>query len=1079
MHRQWVSGLLLAGTLLTWSPLHAQYFGRNKVQYRAFDFQIIRTRHFDVHYYPAERAAALDAARMVERAYARLSRVLQHEFRERKPLIVYASHGDFQQTNVLPDFLDEGTGGVTEALKDRMILPFTGSYAHFDHVLTHELVHAFQYDIIFRRGIMSDASPMMRIPLWFMEGMAEYLSVGEVDALTHAWLRDAVFAGYLRSIREMSERDDYLSYRFGQSLWAHIAAKWGDEVVGILLQKAPRVGIERAFATTLGLPLDGLSQEWTAAVRQRYLPQLAVAQQPVRMARKLTAHERADDPWFLAPAISPDGGSMVFLSQRDGFFFDLWLADAVTGRIERRLIESARNADFESLRFMSSGASFSPDGRHLAFAAQTGGQDALYIYDLQDHRVARKLRFAMNGIESPSWSPDGRRIVFSGLDGGLSDLYITDLDGNLERLTHDRHADVLPAWSPDGSTIAFSTDRGADADFDRLYYGNLRVALLHLDTRALEILPFQDSGRNTNPVWSPDGQSIAWVSDRSGTNDLYLFERDAGELHRITGLLSGIIGITPLSPVLSWSRSGRLLFVYFEQAGYNIYALDDPRALPRTRITTPVIAANAESQEQSLAAAPPITETPPRRASGRGVFEGSFYRSAGGFRASAEATQAASTERPMSVVALLDSATLALPDTSTFEFRDYRVKFSPDMIGRPTVGAQVGGHYGNGLYGGSYIALSDMLGNHHIVAAANLNGTVADASFLAGYSFLRTRANYTASVAQYPQYRYLGTTLRPLDIDNQTYDAIVNVFLRDVIRGGQLSVSYPLSTFRRIEFGAHAAWYSREVIYIGRDRVSGKPLEKTEDAGNFGYIQPTAALVFDNSLFGWTGPIAGRRYRLQASRAIGDLAFAEGLLDLRNYWNWSRRAVIAARIVALTRFGRDADRFSLYWGGPYFVRGYDGSSFDLEGSECTSSRRHNGESASRCPVRDQLIGSSAAFANLELRVPVIRELQIGFLGTFPPIDAVAFFDGGLAWDREVCHAFEPARAHTCAAARPVHVVWRRDAGQDPYLWREPVFSYGAGLRINIFYTVVRLDYAFPLNRPRSRGLFSLSFGPSF
>src|SRR5690606_33584899 len=359
----------MCAPLITAGAAEAQYFGRNKVQYRAFDFQIIRTEHFDVYYYDQEREAALDAARMVARSYARLSRVLQHEFRERKPLIIYASHTDFQQTNALPWFIDESTGGVTESLKSRMILPFTGSYADFDHVLTHELVHGFQYDVIFRRGVMNEASPFTaRLPLWFMEGMAEYLSIGRIDAHTVSWLRDAVLNGYLRSIAEMSRRDDYLSYRFGQSLWAFIGSKWGDEVVGILLQKAPRIGIERAFTSTLGLSLDELNREWQAEVRSTYLAQVTEYDQPDEFAQRLTSHDDLYDPWFLAPAVSPDGNDFVYLSQQDGFAFDLWLADARTGDVKKRLVTSSRNAGLESLRYMNSGASFSHDGNHIAFA---------------------------------------------------------------------------------------------------------------------------------------------------------------------------------------------------------------------------------------------------------------------------------------------------------------------------------------------------------------------------------------------------------------------------------------------------------------------------------------------------------------------------------------------------------------------------------------------------------------------------------------------------------------------------------------------------------------------------------------
>jgi len=1084
MFRRSVNVAAVAAALLMAGSAQAQYFGRNKVQYRSFDFQVIKTEHFDVYYYENERAAAVDAARMIERSYGRLSRVLQHDFRDRKPLIIYASHSDFQQTNALSSFIDESTGGVTEALKSRMILPFTGSYADFDHVLTHELVHGFQYDVIFRRGVMTDATPFgTRLPLWFMEGMAEYLSIGTLDAHTQSWLRDASLAGYLRSIDEMMYRDDYLSYRFGQSLWSYIGSKWGDEVVGILLQKAPRVGLERAFASTLGITLSELSNEWMAAVRKQYLPQAAEFRQPASFATRLTNHARLEDPWYLAPSLSADGRQLLLLSQRDGFAFDLFLADAETGKVVRKLVAAERSGGFESLRYMNSSASFSPDGRYVAFAAQTGGNDALYLYDVRRRKVWKKLEFELNGLSNPSWAPNGQHIVFTGMDGGLSDLFVTDLQGRLRRLTQDKFADLLPSWSPDGRRIAFTTDRGPSTSLDQLSYGNYRVALYSLDGGAIEILPHQDEGKNVNPVWSPDGNHLVWVNDRTGTNDLYLYDVQVAELSRITDVLSGVIGIGPLSPVLSWSRQGALAFVYFEQAGYNVYRVADPLALPRMpvpRAVRPLIA-DAEPGPRTVGP-PPVSVAETRAPLRSSAFDGSFYRSGTTLRASAEPQRIAAEQlAPVSVVALLDSAALALPDTVAFGHEDYKVKFTPDMIGRPTIGASVGGYYGNGVYGGSFIALSDMLGNHNILAAANINGSLSDANVYMGYSFLKTRANLGVAVAQTPLYRYFGVTDARLEIDGTNRDVLANVFVRDVIRSAQAMISYPFSTFRRFELGLSGVHYQSDVLYRGYDRLTFEPIQQDQRVGSLGYFQPSAALVFDNSLFGWTGPVYGRRYRLQMSRTLGDLTFTEALIDFRNYWNVKQTVVVATRLVGLTRFGGDADRFSLFWGGPYFLRGYDGGSFDLSGTECTESRQFSGEeSLSRCPVRDQLIGSSAALANLEVRVPVIKELQIGFLGNFPPVDAVAFLDGGLAWDDQVCvGALDPSRSEACTDARDVHVVWDRKPGQDPFLWREPLFAWGLGLRLNVFYTILRLDYAFPLNRPDRGGVFSVSFGPSF
>ena len=145
-----VAGLVLA------IPAHAQ-FGKNKVQYDEFDFQVLQTEHFDIHYYPEEEAAVMDAARMAERAYARLSKIFRHDWERRKPLILYASQSDFQQTNIFQFQISEGTAGITERIRDRIVLFFPSAYPEFEHTLTHELVHAFQIDIM-RQGALSQGS---------------------------------------------------------------------------------------------------------------------------------------------------------------------------------------------------------------------------------------------------------------------------------------------------------------------------------------------------------------------------------------------------------------------------------------------------------------------------------------------------------------------------------------------------------------------------------------------------------------------------------------------------------------------------------------------------------------------------------------------------------------------------------------------------------------------------------------------------------------------------------------------------------------------------------------------------------
>lgn len=154
-------------------PADAQYFGRNKVRYSQFEFRVLQTEHFDIYYYADEDAATRHAARMAERWYARFSSLFDHAFARRQPLVLYASHPDFSQTNVTPATPGEGTGGLTERTKSRIAMPFAAGLGATDHVLGHEIAHAFQIDIVKRAGL--DA---FTLPGWFIEGMAEYLSVG-------------------------------------------------------------------------------------------------------------------------------------------------------------------------------------------------------------------------------------------------------------------------------------------------------------------------------------------------------------------------------------------------------------------------------------------------------------------------------------------------------------------------------------------------------------------------------------------------------------------------------------------------------------------------------------------------------------------------------------------------------------------------------------------------------------------------------------------------------------------------------------------------------------------------------------
>src|SRR5207244_9468567 len=349
------------------------------------------------------------------------------------------------------------------------------------------------------------------------------------------------------------------------------------------------------------------------------------------------------------------------------------------------------------------------------------------------------------------------------------------------------------------------TDSGGETDFNRWRFGNLRVALLHLDSGNTELLRNMETGTNINPGWAPDGRSLAFVSDRTVIANVFLYDLVDDQIYQLTNMFTGVQGITPLSSVLSWAPvADRMSFVYYEDGQYSVYSLENPRSLRRAPYrgpaTMPVVTLLQSEQRDSAASAPPLIPIPAINTLGGGSAAGlpnsalparpgaaaSIYRSSGGFRPSARPQAAESSAAPpaVSVRALLDSATLALPDTNEFTFRPYKVRFTADYIARPMVG-YARDNFGRGVFGGTAIALSDILGNHSVVLAGSINGRISEAQFLGLYANQSHRLNWAGGFSQDPLYFYGGSDWTRVEnprVPGDTLDVFSTRIRRFVLR---------------------------------------------------------------------------------------------------------------------------------------------------------------------------------------------------------------------------------------------------------------------------------------------------------
>jgi Tol biopolymer transport system component len=1014
-----VGRLFLVGLVSTAAFSRAQYFGQNKVQYKNFRWAVLKTEHFDVHYYSGEEEAVQDAAVMAERAYRRLSRVLDHQIKSKIPLVLYASHTDFEQTNITPELIGVGTGGVTEFLKRRVFLPFTGSYAELDHVLTHELVHAFQVDILFgdRQSLVGNpfaSSP----PIWFMEGMAEYLSIAEVDNNTKMWLRDASLEGYLTPIRVLEYVGDIRVYRFGQSIFQFIADTYGVQRIGEILKRTRRMGsLDKALESSTGLTVEVLSKKWTEAVRKEYLPQIAEYDKTDQIAGRLTEAERDLSNFNVAPSVSPSGTQYVFISDRS-MYNDVYLASALDGRTFKKLVEGERTGSFETLRFFNTSIAWSPDETRIALPAKVGGQDAIYLIEIPSGKVKAKLKFGLDAIYSPTWSPDGKRIAFVGLKAGHSKLYLCDVNGkNLRELFGGRYTVRDPSWSPDGSRIVFATDQGPSTDLKRLIFGKLGIAILDVESGKITVLPNQ-RGSNLSPQWGPGGGSLVFVSDRFGIPNIFRQDLATGEVVRLSNLLTGVSGIVPESPCISLSKDGkRLLFSAFHRGGWDIYSIRD---VPKFLATPPTIAANGVDGEaprlaqagaiegvsdpdgatQPGARLPAATDSVRPRGDARA--DSLFMPLAGNAGVTSSATVAGSVPAVSdSIRPSVVDTTLALyvrqayreplVDSTTFRHAPYRPRFSRDYV---SGGAFFASNIG--FAGSTIMSFSDVLGNHNILVALNLFGDLANSDVYLAYSNLSHRTNYTVAAFQYRTDLLLFSSPESDEVESNVY------------RGGAFLLSRPFSRFRRIEYGRQAAALDKGVLLYNYD--VGTVTQQVADKTYF-FVAPNLGLVADNALYGSTGPINGGRSSYTAERAFGDVSYTTLMMDWRRYSNIHHNYAFAQRFIGGTSFGRDPRLFR--FGGAFTFRGVD---------------------------YGDLKGSNALLGNLEFRFPLIEQLRFGWPGriSLGGINGVLFLDAATAWDK---------------AHQPVFFSKQGGFHSDNLL-----FAFGAGARMNLGYFILRYDY---------------------
>ena len=569
-------GALLA---LALAPAAEAQFGKNKIQYRDFEWKLYNSPHFTFYYYESEAALLEKVASFAETAYDRLTREFDHQVQDPIPLIFYATHSAFEQNNIILNFIPEGVGAFASPVRNRMVLPVDLPDGELLALIQHELTHIFQYDILYKGKV---GGRVGGAPQWFMEGMASYMAKDESTS-DRMYLRDAVVNDSIPSILERGT-SGFLAYRFGHAAFDYIEERWGKEGFrDFLFEYRNTFGgrADRAVERSFRIDPEDFDLDFRRWLRKKYLPQLVETGEPSDFGRPFR-DDKGEIQTVLSPAASPSGDLVAALAVTRGDL-DLVLYDTRTRRPIANLTKGYTGSyEYLGAQFLTIGArmgrdiSFSADGNYIAVFAKRERGRSLMIFDVLKKKLVETIEMEVEQQMNPAFSPDGRSVAFSANRGGRFDIYTVDLETReVRNITDDETFDGAPVYSPDGSSIVYSAVVGDN---------HSQLFRVELADPAKRFRLTEGAWSDKDAVYSSKGTWLVFTSDRNGIDNIYATELATGRTLQLTNAVTGCLMPTVLK------REGaidQVVYAGFWRGGFDLYLVDIDKPVAELELPAP------------------------------------------------------------------------------------------------------------------------------------------------------------------------------------------------------------------------------------------------------------------------------------------------------------------------------------------------------------------------------------------------------------------------------------------------------------------------------------------------------------
>jgi hypothetical protein len=867
-----VACVLLAAFLAAAQPTSAQtpfvpYFGKNLVHYGNFDWHIYQTDHFEIYYYTAVEKHLERIASYAESAYQTVSSDLKHDLAFKVPLIIFKTHAEFEQQNVIPGAVQEGVAAFAEPTRNRMLLPLDEPPDLLYRTITHELTHIFEFDIIPQSLIRREE------PLWINEGLSDF-ETGYWAPLDLATVRDAAVADIVPKMSQLQGYGDFsnprLIYNLGHAAFEFMESRWGKEGIRqflFSLRKSVIGGGDSAYDEAFKLKAEEFDQQFEKYLKDRFKP-FRDKERPMDYGRDLAPNpEKSRFMAALSAEPSPSGDLVaIFTGNRRDQEYDIVLVSSKDGGVVRNLTPGFdKDMGFQYLSIPGTRwntvpwMSWGPGGDRIAFIARLGKGKGIVIEDVVSRKILHRIELNVDEPESPCFSPDGRTIAFAGLQNAKSDLFIVDVEsGQVSNLTQDQFYNYAPIFAPDGKSIVYLARVSGNEKLFRLDLATKKATQVTFGTHDDAAARFMDADTIVFASTAIDpAQTVDPEVARNGNiYNLWTLNMKTGELKQYTDSLGGNLG--PV--VLKDAKGTRGAFVTYYKGQYGLHSMELNKPLKA--------AATAD-----FGAPGPVID----------------------FQA---------------------------PLSHTLVAENVRKKKTWEKLfleGRPSIA--VGVTNNADFYGGTELAFSDVLGDHRF--NLTIGAIMQYTTFAASYMDVSKRFQWAVQGIYQKQFYYGNNPYY--------YDPLLNpVVSRDQaeatrsVQGGSAFGIYPLDAYRRFEVTAgffhQSDQYNDQLLSDVSNAYPG-----TASLNYSGSLMPFGvSFVQETTVFREFGPLAGNTMRLsyEVAPKIGSLLSRQTVdADLRYYQRLFGTGVLAFRFRGFKSSGDYPDY--LYFGGMSEMRGYD------------------------------------------------------------------------------------------------------------------------------------------------------------